>query len=1571
MDSGPADVTGDPSTSMDTAVDLDEDCDLWGGSTDDDDGEPSPASATPKRLHSRFHALKMRIEQNLLATTKALEEMTATFAPTAQGSFAVADAITSQQQDFNRRQDDAESQRSMKLQRHWTSSMERKLSEQLVMRRNFERLLHRLDNEDGEASRTSRPMAHLRQNMLLLPRPSGASCGLVMPDDRRELISGRFTAGLTRHITDHQRGFLTASLVLHKSSYKARPPDVPPIGCTLYALLLDRHCTLVQWGLDLTKLTAPDSQANEEIRAMAERIAEEVEEQSGLLKEELLSSPWALLAAAKRDAASLDIESEPQTMTLLWPTMLCVAKQITERGDGRAPPGSANKQALSQSTLSKMPGPDLLEFSSVLVSDLQRREADAANSDQDGASDVHALIGDPITTKEVEEQAKPQKPASPVHHGASTGRAEQSRTSETHATPNPIDEDESGDADDADDDDDLFGSDDEETTGDLGMRQVDHAERSPATSGHRDEEMYGMVTEDDFAFFDDAMQAGFIGGLDTDGYQQQLPSPVKAAPLDNQTDIDMDGIRAPLFGERDGDHLKSTAHAAPSVPFAVPTPAYSSSAGTSGIPTDPASLPAFTPGSFTDSSPATGGPLDRTPRTPTSPYYDPGHSVARHGKAWDAPDGAARMDILSDNGRAETLHGSASLHSDATMRDDDMIVDYNDLTVVDENSIKGSHTTGDDRNRRLRDLGEKYGTGKFALPENLAVGIAGGGRRLGGKRAGLQSSEANGPKDATRMILSSSQKLHRTARDEGSGPLSDAGTMDDTIGMGQGEDDADDEDDDDDDDDDEDDEEDDSAITDQEPDNDGSSEALEQVMEAIKATLHVTTQSWTAATDAKAPPAGADRDVAAFLEDFGVNAAEDDDVTHTFRDAWIERLLTNLPMRRLAHRRLGTPVQPTIIAPYELSDILSAVESLAGPQSTVGQLTGEGEAAIQVLETPRIRLGLQGGIAEMHPSALRFWNKLGLSPAGGPRHVAVCLLCLSHQTKAWIDEAERWLQALGHAYESLGLGSCPTLESIVLDVGEVENLGQACMQLLASVEQNEDTLHSIFTRVKSSLGPDRHVAIYAVGEPAATSSFDAFVKIEAGLRGIAKDRLGEFGNHVNVMGTPWSSISGNRQELGDGEVSHTSTSLKSQSLLLYSSLSTTVQHTPLKHLHPSIKIRSASFRPPVYTIVPPTRQGSSDDAVSFRLNTNLVNEEATCKQTLLHVAYDAGPKPDDLACVSIVDESAQALKVKSRRRGECLESMLRWVWSEVVHFMDQAPFRWRVVLSKMRPTSAQEVETWSEIAREAMVRCKCVDVILACRDAHPSLLAEVAPPDLDPPTRPGYGPQMMQDIGHGHFALYPCLQLAIGPQEEGSPPVIALRSAVSISTQRGAYGAKIGTDMAQSDTPHRHDCGAETTDVAYLHMLAIYPGRLSQNAAAPTVAAAGSMTPLAVDAESAKYVDAVDCDALIRQITDSQHALRIVSREPYWFDETGAKPCHFAALDSLWPCMRLFAVRPPPAVTPSSSRRSSSSGGDDDGNDDDGDGDDDDEGDQVVEMETSSDVHSFSNRKRVRKEEAS
>ncbi len=111
---------------------------------------------------------------------------------------------------------------------------------------------------------------------------------------------------------------------------------------------------------------------------------------------------------------------------------------------------------------------------------------------------------------------------------------------------------------------------------------------------------------------------------------------------------------------------------------------------------------------------------------------------------------------------------------------------------------------------------------------------------------------------------------------------------------------------------------------------------------------------------------------------------------------------------------------PGLEAPLSMAELFGLTNTVHVDSSVTGAKESNTTTALQLLEVPMLSIGKGEAIIQVLPPALRFWEKLGLTPKGGRKDVTVFALFEDDGRRQSL--MENWLKSVKNAYQV-----CPSL----------------------------------------------------------------------------------------------------------------------------------------------------------------------------------------------------------------------------------------------------------------------------------------------------------------------------------------------------------------------------------------------------------------------------------------------------------------------------------------------------------------------------------------------------------------
>ncbi|KAL9940361.1 hypothetical protein V8E36_001066 [Tilletia maclaganii] len=997
-----------------------------------------------------------------------------------------------------------------------------------------------------------------------------------------------------------------------------------------------------------------------------------------------------------------------------------------------------------------------------------------------------------------------------------------------------------------------------------------------------------LVTEDDFSFFDNVSGFDFGDmGVNNGLVNTSLPLPGPTGPYLEPLALVTDG------GVSMGSYQTSSL-VVPEVPQAslIMLPEHqgmighhtaalhgpiSTDTGPSQTATDHPSMPGFTPSSLTASSPAfglNGQPISKTPRTPFSPLEDIAEpSVSFHAgggypslkQHLASLDSASNLDIPGlhmDRSRSELDH----VRSDFKAKDQIIAMDLD--------------------NQNPLFLHSKYDSGKFAIPptQPLTVSAASSPPKSGTVQAvvtqprtpthqkfrfitrrGLLRGSINATPNKRRTAETTAwvsgrntvAQLRQLSRaDE---EFSEVGTLDNMS---------------------------DTDISDVHSDE--SDEEMEEdvkkqeTQKALKLLLHGSERlldygtGWgrLSSTEERADTTDQSH---ANLSSQSTEAAtvEESEQMEQWRRAVLESIAMNPPLRAQALAEQG---DSSHLPPVTAQDAAAVLErfsaALMGPEHDMSHLllsnvvqersdpeTGSVELSssrralsgstpdvggtVDVLEPPQIMTGCQGFATRMAPTALKFWDKLGLNALGGPKSVAPFVLQLD-ASDFLLQSAVKWLERIDSIFQTYGLGShTPNSHSILrLEDGSAINIAEVLGAMAiddAQQERWEDTMRSILDTLRGYADDASHIIIYVVGTPGWPMRWQGLTRMREELTNMAQQRLGTQGWQLQLRGVPQMVIfESGAAPLGAGH--RIAFDVKRFAFHIYDSLQRAVPHATGKVVSSMGRNYGGGLDLVQYHafILAPLYQRHMMD---IGLKWPLTSRNVVDRGSLLHIGYELRAAD---GCVIVVglDQRGQSMFIDTWKAKVNLVENLLITWIKALQFARRSNVAWRFVICKTSCMALEEISAWSSLERCGMLRGPGIlDVTLACVDTDTPLAmlptADAPSGFASAPSSPG---AVMLDSSHFNYAIYPTHRVAVSrpalsshytasqPHPAESPAtqsrmhsarILALASSATVRIPRHTdlSMASIGTFSSQVFSLPTH---RRTPHVMWLHILQVY-----------------------------------------------------------------------------------------------------------------------------------------------------
>ncbi|KAG1846505.1 mediator complex subunit 13 C-terminal-domain-containing protein [Suillus tomentosus] len=375
----------------------------------------------------------------------------------------------------------------------------------------------------------------------------------------------------------------------------------------------------------------------------------------------------------------------------------------------------------------------------------------------------------------------------------------------------------------------------------------------------------------------------------------------------------------------------------------------------------------------------------------------------------------------------------------------------------------------------------------------------------------------------------------------------------------------------------------------------------------------------------------------------------------------------------------GEQVWPSDI--QELADILKRVDVLDGPVELMTMFSSDGVPAgekvhLQRLDPPMFSVGKSGCVVQVLPSALRFWEKLGLTPHGGKRDV-VAFVFLEEGGLEKQHQAEAWLNKMSAEYSAKQLGSFTPGSSTMCSADGVmplrlENLRKSIRSFLQCLESSNDLVFYIAI-------PDLAIGL---SSPLLREIF-SFVKQTQAKRSEAPILFQFVPEHLISSSESPSSENSEIDALCYATYRRMLKPVERSMSRRFSDKSETVayfQEQPFVLARPSSTVHFAQTTP-----------ARSLDVMDRHTFLHVGYRFSACGKWLFAACVDQRGETYDLGTWLIQDEIETSAVVQ--------------VWNFALQFAKRANVEWRIVIAKLGSMTVSELEGWNVHLAAAVPLC--------------------------------------------------------------------------------------------------------------------------------------------------------------------------------------------------------------------------------------------------------------------------
>ncbi|KAF7350887.1 Mediator of RNA polymerase II transcription subunit 13 [Mycena sanguinolenta] len=645
-------------------------------------------------------------------------------------------------------------------------------------------------------------------------------------------------------------------------------------------------------------------------------------------------------------------------------------------------------------------------------------------------------------------------------------------------------------------------------------------------------------------------------------------------------------------------------------------------------------------------------------------------------------------------------------------------------------------------------------------------------------------------------------------------------------------------------------------------------------------------------------------------------------------EAWRTTAVISMGSKQTGSRDAVWPADVKTVA-----QLLTLVPDLEGPldMETLFDLdaapTKSDGKTLHVLESPMISIGKADAVIQILPTALRFWEKLGLSPRGGPKNASVFVLFEDDGDGPQL--AETWLAKITTIYESKHLGTLtPGSHNLCSKDG------------IFPLRFDSTFRKSLAAFVASLTAPSGSNIVFYVVTPLSTMSLatpllrQMFSAVKKALQ--AHEELHSLFQFVPEALVACSTCSNPASQIAELEAVCYST---------YDRILRPVDRVMSRRFFEHSEHIRSYFQDPAYTLARPVhptvkyleRPKAPLDVVDAGTFLHVGYRFSECGKWILCACVDQRGEAHDLAVwltqTQAPNPDGEEGDVETFTHEEYA---VRKVWDFACKFAKRANVAWRIVFSKLGSITIPELEAWTSFSTKAVPACTAlphvhVTLLSVEPDApwtflpppdgqpkvapSPALAAAAGTSKLHPslPQKPlarvpssssAKTPSLFIDVSSTTYALYPKRNLSIS-----LPPTPAdLGLSLSFVPESGS-----SSPTSATHPPDQVDIASPLSNISvassvpeYPHPLPIQPlsATLLVRVPAPSIASTPSVLHVNLLAAFPRdHAAGADVAKLHAEITQSYHELAVLSAARWKLTQMGSAdpilPFHLAAIDAM------------------------------------------------------------------------
>ncbi|TDL29003.1 hypothetical protein BD410DRAFT_779280 [Rickenella mellea] len=411
-----------------------------------------------------------------------------------------------------------------------------------------------------------------------------------------------------------------------------------------------------------------------------------------------------------------------------------------------------------------------------------------------------------------------------------------------------------------------------------------------------------------------------------------------------------------------------------------------------------------------------------------------------------------------------------------------------------------------------------------------------------------------------------------------------------------------------------------------------------------------------------------------------------------------------------------------------LLDLEGTLRILNCSGQSTSKMDTTSEAPLAPLKPPLLSVGRSNAAIQVLPSAVRFWDKLGLSPRSGSKNVNAFVL-FEGEDENREKEIERWLRNVSTSYTAKGFG---------LHTPGKSNQCNTDGLIPLKFESFRKTLSTFMPSISSQ----NHNIVFYIITPSSIMSLSSQVlrQIFSGVKRTLKscgDQSIYFQFVTEIFVT--AAVENPSTQKGDMEQFVHS---------VYDRILRPIDRFMSPQFFVSGEQIRKPFEAPAIAIARPL-----PGKVSLVVQNALPDQDVIDRHTLLHIGYRISACGNWILAASI-DERGEAhdIAVWLTQPDDKEAHIVSQLWTFAVQFMRDAHVEWRVVFAKLGVLGEQELNAWishlsADVLSDAMFPAVHVSLVCVEEDNQWTFVNASNPPNptYQKPTSPS------DRMGQGSF----------------------------------------------------------------------------------------------------------------------------------------------------------------------------------------------------------------------------